>query len=444
MRSAILLASAMLATGQKCVNPDKLTNQHQSHGTINILLANKNGLVALTDSMLTYADGTHPTEPAQKLFRLDDKTICTVAGQYSSDGPKQSQLDLKVADAVRSFEEALKRRPINALEDKLASLAFIIQTEFRVNSLANAIGTSDIELQPLTLTVAGYDGDGTLAIGQTEVHSTGQGYAKTFVTGPGIALSQSERPSPPCETKAASARSDVSSVGDSFTCRIAGISDYVDPILANPGSYKGDSSAIMTFAEYSKRGELSRLNTSQMLKLASALEELTEEGTIREHNHEVGKDKQTAILSNGAITEFETVPKNPIDSRSVARPFVQIMDNARFYGYAGPGLIPSGPKVRVIIINSEFSNFRLLLDGTYYGRNAFHNMRLIVNGTNPFSLNPDNVVDSCDLVLGPRVDYDSPSIQKLIREHTWRYIYRAPQNLETGPYFTLGPAHPAN
>lgn len=41
------------------------------HGTINVVLGNQNGLVVLTDSMLTAGDHQQP-DPGQKLFQLDD------------------------------------------------------------------------------------------------------------------------------------------------------------------------------------------------------------------------------------------------------------------------------------------------------------------------------------------------------------------------------------
>jgi hypothetical protein len=58
------------------------------HGTVNIILANKNGLIAVTDSRLSSPQGL-AMGSAQKLFKLDSKTICTIAGQYSLGGPSQ-------------------------------------------------------------------------------------------------------------------------------------------------------------------------------------------------------------------------------------------------------------------------------------------------------------------------------------------------------------------
>lgn len=45
-----------------------------SSGTVNVILASPNGLVAVTDSMLTFTDGSHG-ENAIKLYKLDDKRL---------------------------------------------------------------------------------------------------------------------------------------------------------------------------------------------------------------------------------------------------------------------------------------------------------------------------------------------------------------------------------
>src|ERR1035437_9664398 len=46
-----------------------------THGTVNVFLANKNGLVVVTDSLL--GNGIIPVGFGQKLFQVDDHTICS-------------------------------------------------------------------------------------------------------------------------------------------------------------------------------------------------------------------------------------------------------------------------------------------------------------------------------------------------------------------------------
>ena len=74
----LLICLALLSTAavaeSNAVSPD------QSYGTVNVLLANRNGLVLVTDSMLT--KGEQHTPDGVKLFKVDEKTICAVAGLY--------------------------------------------------------------------------------------------------------------------------------------------------------------------------------------------------------------------------------------------------------------------------------------------------------------------------------------------------------------------------
>lgn len=67
---------------QEDINPKDQT--HITHGTVNVYLANKNGLVVVTDSKLS---GDPRVPFGQKLFKIDDHTICTIAGWFSDSGP---------------------------------------------------------------------------------------------------------------------------------------------------------------------------------------------------------------------------------------------------------------------------------------------------------------------------------------------------------------------
>jgi hypothetical protein len=60
-----------------------------SHGTVNIILANPQGMIIMTDSMLS-SDGK-PEFYGEKLFRFDESTYLTLAGQYVEPGPDFGQ-----------------------------------------------------------------------------------------------------------------------------------------------------------------------------------------------------------------------------------------------------------------------------------------------------------------------------------------------------------------
>jgi hypothetical protein len=64
--------------------PEADTEETPTHGTVNVLLTNKNGLVVLTDSALS--DGQKLVGYGPKLFQIDNKTVCSIAGWYSDPG----------------------------------------------------------------------------------------------------------------------------------------------------------------------------------------------------------------------------------------------------------------------------------------------------------------------------------------------------------------------
>jgi 20S proteasome alpha/beta subunit len=54
-------------------------------GTTNIVMGNKNGLAAVTDSRLSRG-GVRVTDHGEKKFLIDDHTLCVIAGSYSTPG----------------------------------------------------------------------------------------------------------------------------------------------------------------------------------------------------------------------------------------------------------------------------------------------------------------------------------------------------------------------
>ena len=74
-----------------------------SRGTVNIALSNANGIVLLTDSVQTVGD--HFKQPVPKLFRIDDKTVCSIAGFASETGWIRSEMNTDVAGIIADFRE---------------------------------------------------------------------------------------------------------------------------------------------------------------------------------------------------------------------------------------------------------------------------------------------------------------------------------------------------
>ena len=124
---ALLLVSLVVVAGE---NPK---DDGVAHGTINIALGNKSGLVVLTDSMVTAMDatGTHQlSNPGQKLFKLDDRTVCSVAGFASATAVSSrvttSDLNTETSAIIHEYVRQSTSQPRQSIAEKLWALAWLI------------------------------------------------------------------------------------------------------------------------------------------------------------------------------------------------------------------------------------------------------------------------------------------------------------------------------
>lgn len=223
-------------------------------------------------------------------------------------------------------------------------------------------------------------------------------------------------------------------MGKYFVCEIAGIPNFAEPLLNNPGSYRGRDQALKTFATAANADHLVLLSTEQLKDIAVALEDETDRGTLPFH-HEVGGDKQIAVLANGSIKEFQSVSPDPT---SETRPQIglTLLTDVGFNGFVTNEL-DSSPETRTIAIDGHFSHFRQVIDGGYFGHSEFEGMQIIYNGTlSPF-FGPDNTFVDCVLVLGPTVDSTRSGVQKMAKSFQWKRIVRSKQILGTGPLLPM-------
>src|SRR5258706_9342798 len=101
------------------------------HGTINVALGNENGIVVLTDSMLTAGAQQRP-DPGQKLFKLDDRTVCAIAGFVSAaavSAPPTSppvavpDLNTNTSAIIHEYIRQSARQAPQTIAEKLRALA---------------------------------------------------------------------------------------------------------------------------------------------------------------------------------------------------------------------------------------------------------------------------------------------------------------------------------
>ncbi len=217
-----------------------------SHGTVNILLANKNGLVAVTDSMLTFGDGTH-RPIGRKLFKNDDRTICTIAGSYTAYVPPPD-LGLDVRKVVDSLSIRLRTNPITKLSSKLELLTRLLKIALQSDNLTSqiAFGRANTR-EPIQLTMAGYDDDGQLRIEQVDLLVDPSSTQKNVQVQLPTSATSPTHLTPICEiANSSSADSlEIKTIRKDFVCRLAGYKDVAESLLIDPERYKGTNPSLL-------------------------------------------------------------------------------------------------------------------------------------------------------------------------------------------------------
>lgn len=161
------ISSVVIAFFAPVYAPSQSSSNHHplvAHGTINALLGNSNGLVVMTDSNLTDSNGKLYPQQAPKLFRLDDTTVCTIAGYYFNFGPEFEQsypVSALVSRVVDQYLRGSAKRDLS-IDQKTDFLVRLFQFSLALteNTVLASQGLHDLAPEPssMYLTVAGYEG----------------------------------------------------------------------------------------------------------------------------------------------------------------------------------------------------------------------------------------------------------------------------------------------
>jgi hypothetical protein len=381
-------------------------------GTVNIVLANANGIVVLTDSNQTgrLPDGTLFTSPlpARKLFRIDDRTVCTIAGFGSRPFPgyqvhgyefigsaggvlERYSADLRSLGGVHTFHE------------KLTTLRF--QFDMLLFNLGNLqhLGPGQVEDYGFTLILAGYDSDGTAKIGK-------------LVFTPSLSANGTFYPviKPAIEEN----------VGRELMHETAGIGGAaVENILEYPGQLAGEPE-IGTYATSLAKDHGSSLTITQMESLARSLAHHAASvnpyvslGNFRFREVLlVGGPDQIAIMEKG-VTQRVEQPDVSSSNGMLEMPF-SFIERSRFEGDSIP---PNASTIELFLKNIFRGPMEVTLDAAYYFDNDFGNVTLYYDG-GVILFDSSNRVTDCVLHLGPHADRQSAVVQELITRFPWKKV----------------------
>ena len=400
MHAKILIAATLIAGNAFGQSSEGVL---RSHGTINIVLANRNGLVAVTDSRLS--SNGRPGLPGQKLFKVDDRTVCAVAGFYMDSGVPLKRADgqtmyptyTSISNILRSYFRA-NTSPIDPT--RLASA--LSQSLSFVTTIDKIAGTPD-QPEESQITLAGYRG--------------GNLYISQIVLMPTIVGGRIEYQVYPQKEKLVKGGLIFATAGLDEIAQ-SSLNNPKDAVSTNPLDGRPlkvhDTMMEKLEAAQAKDGG-ANLSIEELIEVARDLEAKT----ARAYPNVVGDAVEMAVLSDEHFQTFE-------------QPIEESVEPSRL-----PYTVTSGVSASGVSFGTSASTYLLMqyssmayvpipLDGGLFLGDSFSNCHLIYRGTEDVFFDPSNVVVNSELDIGPAVRDDDPVLTRLEALYPRLQIRRMP------------------
>jgi hypothetical protein len=372
-----------------------------SRGTVNIALEDANGIVLLTDSAESrhVANGWSHSWPAQKLFRLDDKTVCSIAGFGSEKGWLEPKMDTYVAGIIADIRDQLAQKPVAELDAKISAVAFLVG--HYIDVLANrqeVISNPNVHFDPnsykFEVIAAGYDKDGTpkvrkLILTLTAVRTADGKRVWTHTTLP-----------------------EKATVEKGLTHLLGGMPTVSQKILDSPDEFPA-SVAIKRYARFKATNNGKPLSLRELAALAREMAAKTSQD--QRFAGFVGGPVQIAILADGKVQKFEqpTFPEPPRPLKFSLMVDLEITGSLRFVAMGSYLLW-----IRSNFIGIRDLGFRLD-DQFFYGCEIRDSIVKYGGGLTDFGAT-NKVIDSMLLPSGGGPGSSIESFQRVANAFDWR------------------------
>jgi hypothetical protein len=379
-------------------------------GTVNIVLANANGIVVITDSNQTWYSSTrepfNDPRPGQKLFRIDDRTVCTIAGFGSASLDRFPEITSSAAGVVDNYVEQLRLKGgTHSFHEKLTSLRFMFD-----HLLYGIVNLQQLDLAHagdygFELILAGYDTDGTAKIGRFKLST----HLWNGVFSPMVEELKEE------------------TVGRELMYETAGLgSGAVEYVLSHPRRIKGEPE-VARYAASKASQHGNSLTVAEMEALAKSLARLSAEFNSETYPTSyflfraywpIGGDNQVAILEKGSVRNLEQPrfqERKKQTSFSILEGFV--LDSNGLTGT----LVGPEPGSILLSVRNKYLGGLILLDNVYYFEDEFRNAMFAYDG-GVLGFDPSNRVIDCTLSLGVHADRKSRYVRELIAGFPWKAV----------------------
>jgi 20S proteasome alpha/beta subunit len=404
MHKALFIVMMCATTiAQTAANEVKLESGPVLRGTINVVAANDQGIVVLTDSMLTetwrspngVVTSRQRAEPGQKLFQIDDKTVVAFAGFASAATSPVPDFLNNVAAIMGRYEDRMRRIGPISVADKLELLDEIFSHYLKGVANIRDLASSEDDYY-FELLIAGYDPDGTPEVGSLVLRMVSEATS----AGPFFSPVTYERSIVP--------------VSRQPLVFVHGKRDLALQILRNPGSWRSDP-AVAAFQDTLEKGRI--LTVEQMKSLAISLKQHT-----ANEDKGVGGPNQVAVLTAGRVQSLDQ-PRFPPVALTDFR--FQILATDSFGDMSGPSKPTTyaslAPGFFMLYFRDRFTRVKQILDDGYFSGNIFRECILTFGGRGTKFEKSNQIIDS-DLLIGAGVRRDSPEVKQLLKDFTWRNV----------------------
>ena len=374
---------------------NRIANAGDTHGTINVVLANRNGLVAVTDSRLS--DGYEKRGEGQKLFILDDHSLCTIAGFYTAEGPTMDQKHFLAASAIPKMMEDAKavyqRHPLFGFEDKIDRVTSVLL--FTLNFLQSMKNYDDRPNKPysaLVLTFGTYE-NGKLRMAQVWLQPVLELNRYRFISGAPSFITVDQKI-------------------EHFT---AGMPDIANPILNMVSGPSAPDLAVDMYQEQMRANQGRNLSVGQMISLGRRLASLTSSA----HPVEVGDDLQIASIQGGKVKAEQVFAKQSLGAnfnKKFLSSFERLSIVQEHGGYRWTPAVSGSPEYATLFESSNFENSGIDLDGVLLYGNQFTHCRLSYLNKGSFLLDKSNVFIESRLILPNDADHNSPELKRIAHD----------------------------
>ncbi len=435
------------------------------HGTVNVFLATKDTLVAVTDSMLTGPAGHSPT--GFKLYAIDDHTICTMAGLYRIHGANfLDSFAVFMPKIIGDFIAIQKRSGGSSapfairVNDLLSTVRFELTAHLHALSAAQASLNVDDPSLIVELTMAGYDLDGKLKIADITLEPARTQRGAEFISvdrpfavhaAPACEFSAKFEQLHPSDLEHEQFGAGIHVVSDSLYCEIPGLADVGEKPLADPDA----TSTSLALRAYVKAEEQSSpLSTDDLKALALYIVDQTTDNEQKTRQFRVGGPPEIAIMTGGKLVEHPPdIPTSQAGEFLLNSVRTQVKYTCKGDETVLATSVSPHMGSRVLYYfgkptadaQVDITNCIQPLDGVIFHDSTFTDGVLTYDGSGILLFASDNKVLRTTLKLGAKVDEREKSVQKLICGFPWKAVYHESTELKrscgTGSGNTSGGLH---